>query len=88
MVNSYEEKILKFDVRDGYNDLMCIFDEDEIEEMRKGLENEYGYDYSYLTMEVAKEEIIIDFVREWLVDNVRVMSLYECQQLLDILYMD
>ena len=88
MVNSYEEKILKFDVRDGYNALMCIFDEDEIEEMRKGLENEYGYDYSYTTMKEAKEDIIIDFVRAWIMDIVKEMSLYESKQLLDILYKD
>ncbi len=88
MVSSYDKKIMEFDVREGYNALMCMFDDDELEEMRKELENEYGYDYSYITMKEAKECIIIDYVREWLMDNVRVMSLYGSSQLLDILCMD
>jgi hypothetical protein len=86
MTNTYDEKIMNFDVNEGYEAFINMFDEDEIAEMNSYLEREYGYDYSWASEKDAKESIIIDYVKECLCENIRYISYKGTEQLFNIVY--
>ena len=70
--NSYDEKIMKYE-GNKYNEFMTMFEKDEIEEMRYSLERNNGYDYSYLSEREDAESIVMEYVKERLIDNIREM---------------
>lgn len=70
--DSYDEKIMEYD-GNSYNEFMAMFEAEEVEEMRRSLERNNGYDYSYLCEKEVPEAVIADYVRERLIDNVREM---------------
>ena len=69
---SYDEKIMEYD-GNNYNEFMAMFEEDEVEEMRKWLESNHGCDFSYLCQKEVAEAVIAEYVRERLIDNIREM---------------
>ena len=85
MFNSYDEKIMNFDVNEGYDAFINLFNEEEIKEMRECLEE--SFDYSYVSEKELPEVIIIDYVREWLIQNIRGNTYDGTRKLFDILYM-
>lgn len=87
MTTTHDDKIMNFDVANGYDAFMKLFNEDEIAEMRDWLEgDECGYDYSWATGDEANEGIVIDYVKEWLVQNIRNMTYSGTEQLFKIIY--
>ena len=73
-------------IAEGYEAFMKLFDENEIAEMRGWLERELDYDYSWATGNEANEGIIFDYVREWLIQNIRDNIISGSRQLFDIVY--
>lgn len=82
MTTTYKEKIMNFDIANGYEAFINMFDEKDIDEMRSYIEREYGYDCSFYT----KEDTIVDYVKEWLCENVRNMRYDGTEQLFNIVY--
>ena len=66
---SYDEKIMEYD-GNNYNEFTAMFEEDEVEEMRKWLERNHGYDFSYLCEKEVDGAVIVAYVKERLVDNI------------------
>lgn len=88
MTNSYDEKIMNFDVNEGYDAFVKLFNEEEIKEMRECLEESFEYcDYSSVSEKELPEVIIIDYVREWLIQNIRGNTYDGTRKLFNILYM-
>ena len=100
MINSYDEKIMNFDISEGFEAFINLFDEEEIKEMRAWLEEDddegYGYCYDFLDMpytdgtykteQEKNEYIVMDYVKEWLVQNIRGNTRDGSEQLFNILY--
>lgn len=86
MTMSQNKKIMDFDVSLGYEAFVSIFNDEEIAEMDYYLRKEYDYDYSYLPEKEMKECIIIDYVKEWLIENIRDISYNGTEQLFNIIY--
>ena len=86
--NTYDEKIMSFDIDEGYEAFMKLFDEDEIAEMRRWLERECEctYDYSYTTDDEADTLAIADYVKEMLIMNIREDINSGSRQLLNIVF--
>ncbi len=86
MTFSHDEKIMNFDVANGYEAFVSMFDGAEIAEMRDWLEDGFSYDYSWATGNEAESGIVIDYVKEWLCQNIRDMTYNGTEQLFKILY--
>ena len=86
MITTHDEKIMNFNIAEGYEAFMKLFNENEIAEMRGWLEDELDYDYSWATGNEANKGIIFDYVREWLIQNIRNMTYDGTQQLFKIVY--
>lgn len=86
MTTTHDEKIMNFNIAEGYKAFMKLFDENEIAEMRGWLEDVLDYDYSWATGNEANEGIIIDYVREWLIQNIRDNIISGSRQLFNIVY--
>ena len=83
--NSYEEKIMNYKGSD-YLELVAEFDETEIEEMRKELERSYDYDFSYAIENEVAELVVVEFIKEWLLDNIREQVIYGTEHLMKLYY--
>ena len=83
---TYDEKIMNFNTGKGYDAFYDMFDDDEIYEMRSWLEREYDYNYDWATEKEARDLVAIDYVKEWLCDNIRNMRYDGTEQLFDIIY--
>lgn len=83
---TYDEKIKNFDIANGYEAFINMFNEDEIDEMRRYIEREYDYNYDWATEKEANEGIIVDYVKEWLCENIRYISYNGTEQLFNIVY--
>ena len=85
-----DDKILNFDITKGYEAFVCMFTDEEVESMCWYLDHECGVDYYYTdNHNVDKKyynDIIIDYVREWLCSNIRNDVRYGSQKLFDIVY--
>jgi hypothetical protein len=86
MTNTYDEKIMNFDIANGYEAFINMFDEDEIAEMYSWLEREFGYDYYWDSEKEAKEGIIVGYIQECLCENIRNMIYNGTEQLFNIVY--
>ena len=74
--NSFDEKLANgFDNNIDFDTIIASMEDDEIEEMRDGLEGEIGRDYSYTTQKDAKVLICEDYVCEVAVQVIRDMKL-------------
>lgn len=85
-MKSHNKKIMDFDVSLGYEAFVSLFNDEEIAEMGYYLRKEYDYDYSELPEEEAKECIIIDYVKELLIENIRDITYAGTEKLFNIIY--
>ena len=85
MTNTHDEKIMNYK-SDSYRDFIGMFDADEVEEMRRYLEHNYGYDYSYACESEVAELVAVDYIREWLIDNIRNITISGTEQLFKLVY--
>ena len=81
-----DEKIMNFNTDQGYDAFVAMFDEAEIAEMSSWLNRECGYDYSWSTQKEANEGIVVDYVKEWLCQNIRNSVTDGTEQLFTIVY--
>ena len=86
MIPTHDEKIMNFDIYEGHKAFMEMFDEDEIAEMRRWLERELGYDYSYNDDDEIDALVITDYVKEWLRQNIRDDIISGSRKLFNIVY--
>lgn len=86
MTTTYDEKIMNFKTVEGYDLFINMFDNDEIDEMRRYLERVYGYNYPWAAEEEIKGLVAFDYVKEWLCDNIRNSIVDGTAQLFDIIY--
>lgn len=84
--NTHDEKIMNYG-GDCYKDLVAEFTSEEVAEMRHYLEKEYDYDYSYLDSSEMAECIVIDYIREWLIENIRQFTINGTEQLFKLVYL-
>ena len=78
--NTYDEKIMNF-TGCFYEDLMALFTDDEVSQMRWWLEDEFDYYYDFLeyddgegnykTEAEKREYIVVDYIKEWLCANIK-----------------
>jgi hypothetical protein len=95
MTNTYDEKIMNFN-GSFFEDLMALFTDEEISEMRYWLEDEIGYDYDFLeyddgagnykTEEEKRNIIIVDYIRELLCVNIKSGTRSGTRHLFNIVY--
>ena len=87
MTNAHDGKIINFDVANGFDAFIKLFTDDEVAEMRSWLEDdEIGYNYSWGSLEDTRDGIIVDYVKEWLCQNIRNLTYNGTEQLFKILY--
>lgn len=86
--NSYDKKIITWDYdnNNDYKGFMAQFTDDECKDMSDWLEREFDYDYSWAAFEDAKECIVIDYIKEMLIENIRTMTYYGTDKLLKAYY--
>ena len=85
MENSYDEKIMNYS-GNSYSEFMAMFEANEVEEMRKYLERNYGYCYEWMEVNELTESVVIDYIKEWLIVNIRDMTLCGTEQLFKLVY--
>ena len=85
--NTYDEKIMNFS-GECYGDLVAGFTADEVAEMEHYLAHEYGWDFSYLEESERAECIVIEYVREWLIEQIRNYTIYGTEHLFRLVYMN
>lgn len=82
-MSSIEKKIISFNIEDGYEAFMNLFNEEEVELMKQSLSN---YDYSDYSEEEVTGAVIVDYVKEWCITNILEGTIYGTKKLLDIIY--
>lgn len=95
MTNSYDEKIMNF-TGCFYEDLMALFTDDEVSQMRDWLEEEFDYSYDFLeyddgegnykTEAEKREYIVVDYIKEWLCANIKEGTRFGTRHLFEIVY--
>lgn len=68
--NTYDEKIMNY-TGNNYNEFIALFDNDEVEEMRKYLERTFNEDFSYATEKEVAELVAVAYLKELLIENIR-----------------
>lgn len=86
MTTTYDEKIMNFDIANGYEAFVKMFEDDEISDMRDWLEREFDMDFSWISEKELAECVAIEYVKEWLVQNIRNMTYSGTEQLFSIIY--
>lgn len=73
-------KIMNFDVADGYDAFINLFSFEDIYEMMDEMDN----DYSLYAFKEVREEVIKDYIREWLVEQINDGTISGTRKLFDI----
>lgn len=73
-------KIVDFDVANGYDAFINLFSFEDIYEMMDDMDN----DYSLYAFQEVREEVIKDYIREWLVEMINDGNIDEARKLFDI----
>ena len=79
-------KILNFDITKGFKAFVNMFTYEEVDIMAQYLNSVCGYDYSDSDSVNMKDDVITDYVKEWLCENVRNTTYDGTQKLFDIVY--
>lgn len=73
--NSYDEKIINFDITKGYEAFVCMFTDDELQAMLEWLHRECWYDddeeFINEDRTLNKDRIILVYIHEWLIYDIR-----------------
>lgn len=83
--NTYDEKIMSYD-GDSIKELSESFEPNEVEEMKRYLERNYGYDLSYPSEEKEAERVTACYIQEWLIENIRNLFYVGTDQLYRLVY--
>ena len=68
-MNSYDDAIVNYKGND-LAELVGMFSEDDIDEMRRFTES-VDYDYTYTDEENIKCQVVCDYIKELLIENIR-----------------
>jgi hypothetical protein len=87
MTTTYDEKIMKFDITEGYDAFMKLFNEAEIAEMRRWLEHDHDWLFDDANNEQElRDGVVFAYVKEWLCENIRNEDIDGTEQLFNIIY--
>lgn len=71
-----DDKIMAYDLNDGYETFVSMFTDDELQAMRHWLYKECGYDDEEVL--ANREEVIAIYVKEWLIYDIRESWIDNC----------
>lgn len=87
MTTTHDEKIMNFDVAEGYEAFMKLFNEDEIAEMRRWLEHDCNWLFDDANNEQElKDGVVFAYVKEWLCENIHNRIIDGTEKLFKIVY--
>lgn len=71
MTTTHDEKIMKFNINNGFNEFVAMFDEKEIAEMRWWLERYHDWLFDDANNEQElRDGVVSAYVKEWLCENI------------------
>lgn len=80
--NTYDKKIMEFDISKGYEAFIELFTEEEKENIKQYIVNHCSYDEDSIDYEGS----IIEYVKDWLIENINNLSYNGTEQLYKILF--
>lgn len=83
--NTYDAKIMSYK-GDSIMELSESFEPNEVEEMKRYLKRNYGYDLSYLFKEEEAECVTTYYIQEWLIENIRNITYSGTDQLYRLVF--
>ena len=87
MTTTHDEKIMNFDIAEGYEAFMAMFNEDEIADMRRWLElyRDWLFDDANNEQEL-RDGVVFAYIKEWLCENIHNGTIDCTEKLFKIVY--